>query len=72
MGLLAWILRSSGLTQGWLPCSAVPSLLDLVPMVPNNISSLRVLGKRASVLKIQTLLFLVKLSSAPILSEIIC
>jgi hypothetical protein len=33
-----------------LPCSFLPSLGDVVPMVPNLVSSLRVLDKRALIL----------------------
>jgi hypothetical protein len=47
MGLLAHVLRPSGLTHGRPPCSFLPSPRDVVPMVPNLISNPRVLGKRA-------------------------
>jgi hypothetical protein len=67
MGLLTRILRLSGPTHSRPLCS---SLLSPTNLVPNHISSPRVLGKRALVLKIQTLLFPTKLPSALILSEI--
>jgi hypothetical protein len=41
-----------------------PSPFGVVPMVPNLVSSTRVLGKGASVLKIQAFLLQVKLPSA--------
>jgi hypothetical protein len=72
MCLLAQILRPSGLTHGRPPCSSLQSPVDLVPMVPNLVSSHRVLGKQALVLKIRTHLFLAKLSSTLILSKVIC
>jgi hypothetical protein len=50
MGLLAHVLRSSGLTHGRPPCSFLPSPRDVVPMVPNLISNPRVLGKQDSIL----------------------
>jgi hypothetical protein len=39
MGLLARVLRSSGLTHGRPPCSFWLSPGDVVPMVPNLISN---------------------------------
>jgi hypothetical protein len=45
MGILAHVLRPSGLTPG-----------EVVPMVPNLISSPQVLGKRALILINQTFL----------------
>jgi hypothetical protein len=72
MGLLAQILRLSGPTHGRPPCSSLSSPVDLVPIVPNLISSPRELGKHALVLKIHILLFLAKLSSTLILSKVIC
>jgi hypothetical protein len=40
MGLLACVLRPSGLTHGSPPpCSSLSSSGDLVPMVPNLVSS---------------------------------
>jgi hypothetical protein len=65
MGLLARALRPSGLTHDRPPCSSLPSLGDVVPMVPNLISSPRVLGKRFLILVNQIFLLLVKLPSAP-------
>jgi hypothetical protein len=47
MGPLARAFRPSGLTLGWPPFSFLPSLGDVVPLVPILISSPRVLGKRA-------------------------
>jgi hypothetical protein len=45
------------------PCSFSLSPIDVVPMLPNLVSSSWVLGKGASVLKIQAFLLRVKLSS---------
>jgi hypothetical protein len=45
--------------------SSLPSLGDVVPMVPNLISSPGVLGKRALILVNQIFLLVVKLLSAP-------
>jgi hypothetical protein len=39
MGLLVCILRPSGLTHGGAPCSFLLSLVDVVSMVPNLVSS---------------------------------
>jgi hypothetical protein len=39
MGLLAHVLRLSGPTHGRPPCSFLPSLGDMVPVVPNLVSS---------------------------------
>jgi hypothetical protein len=39
MGLLVYALRPSGLTLGRPPCSSHPSLGDVVPMIPDLISS---------------------------------
>jgi hypothetical protein len=39
MGLVAWILRPSRLTHGSPPCSFLLSLVDVVTMVPNLVSS---------------------------------
>jgi hypothetical protein len=47
MDLLACVLWLSGMTHDRPPCSSLPSPGDVVPMVPNLISSPRVLGKRA-------------------------
>jgi hypothetical protein len=47
MGLLACVLRLSGPTHGSPPCSSLPSSGDVVPMVPNLVSSPRMLAKRA-------------------------
>jgi hypothetical protein len=58
MGLLARVLRSSGLIHGRPPYSFLPSLGDVVPMVQNLVSSLRVLDKRALILVNQILLLL--------------
>jgi hypothetical protein len=49
MDLPAWILWSSGLTHGGPPYSFSLSPVAVVPMVPNLVSSPRVLGKRALV-----------------------
>jgi hypothetical protein len=65
MGSLACALRPSGLTLGRLPYSFPPSPGDVVPMVPNLVSSPRVLGKRAMILNQLDLLASVNLSSAP-------
>jgi hypothetical protein len=46
------------------PYSFSPSPFGVVPMVPNVISNAQVLGKGASILKIQAFLLQVKLSSA--------
>jgi hypothetical protein len=46
------------------PYSFSPSLFTVVPMVPNLISSPRMLGKGSSVLKIQAFLLQVKLPGA--------
>jgi hypothetical protein len=56
MGLLAHVLRPSGPTHGKPPCSFLLSLGDVVPMVPNLVSSPRVLGKQALILVNQILL----------------
>jgi hypothetical protein len=40
MGLLARVLGLSGPTHGRPPCSSLPSLGDMVPMVPNLIITL--------------------------------
>jgi hypothetical protein len=64
MGLLACALRPSGLTKGRPPYFSLPSPGDVVPMVPNLVSSLRLLGKRALILVNQIFLLLAKLSSA--------
>jgi hypothetical protein len=48
--LLAYALRLSGPTHGRPLCSSRLSPGDVVPMVPNLISSPRVLGKRALIL----------------------
>jgi hypothetical protein len=50
MGLLACALRSSGPTHGRPPCSVRPSPGDVVSMVPDLVSSTRVLDKRALIL----------------------
>jgi hypothetical protein len=50
MGRLARALRSSGPTHGRPPCSSLPSLEDVVPMVQNLISSSQVLDKRVLIL----------------------
>jgi hypothetical protein len=50
MGLLARALSPSGLTHGRPPYSSLPSPGDVVPMVPNLVSSSRVLGKRILIL----------------------
>jgi hypothetical protein len=55
MGLLVRI--QSGPTHVRPPYSSLLNLVDLVPTAPNLVSSPQVLGKRALVLKIQTLLF---------------
>jgi hypothetical protein len=47
MGHLAHVLRPSRLTHGRLSYSFPLSPRDVVPMVPDLISSLRVLGKQA-------------------------
>jgi hypothetical protein len=65
MGLLARALRSSGPILGRLPCSSRPSLGDVVPMVPDLVSSPRVLGKQALIVVNKIFLLVVKLSSAP-------
>jgi hypothetical protein len=57
MGLLTQVLRLGGLTHGGPPCSFLPSRGELVPMVPNLVSSPQVLDKQALVLIIQTFLF---------------
>jgi hypothetical protein len=44
-GPLAWILRPSGLSHGRLPYSFSPSPIGVVLMVPNLVSSPRVLGE---------------------------
>jgi hypothetical protein len=64
MGLLARSLRPSGPTHGRPPCSFRLSLADMVPMVPDLISSPRVLGKRALILVHQFFQLVVKLPSA--------
>jgi hypothetical protein len=46
------------------PYSFSPSLFGMVPMVPNPVSSHRVIGKGALALKIQDFLLQVKLTSA--------
>jgi hypothetical protein len=63
MGLLTKIVRPNGLIHG-RPLFFFSSLVDMVPMVANLVSSPRVLGKRALVLKIQTFLLQAKLPSA--------
>jgi hypothetical protein len=50
MCLLAHTLRLSGPTHGRPPYSIRSSLGDVVPMVPDLVSSPRVLGKRALIL----------------------
>jgi hypothetical protein len=65
MGSLARALRLSGPTLGRPPCSFLSSLRDVVPMVPNLISSPQVIGKRALILNQPNLPTLVKMSSAP-------
>jgi hypothetical protein len=65
MGLLARVLSPSGMTHGRHPYSSLLSPGDVVPVVPNLISSPRVLGKRALILVNQIFLLVVKLPSAP-------
>jgi hypothetical protein len=50
MGLLARVLRLSGQTHGRAPCSFPASPRDMVPMVPDLVSSPPVLDKRALIL----------------------
>jgi hypothetical protein len=50
MSLLARVLRSSELTHDRPTYSSLQSPVDMVPMVPNLVSSLRVLSKRALIL----------------------
>jgi hypothetical protein len=64
MGLLAHVLRLSGLSHDRPPSSFRPSLGDVVPMVPDHVRSPRVLGKRALSLVNQTILLAVKMLSA--------
>jgi hypothetical protein len=45
MSLLAHALSPSGLTHGRSPCSSLSSTEDVVPMVPNLVSSPRVFAK---------------------------
>jgi hypothetical protein len=61
MGLLARSLRLSGPTHGRPPFSFQPSPTDVVPMVPDLISSPRVLGKQALILVNQFFLLVAKL-----------
>jgi hypothetical protein len=69
MGLMACALRPSGLTLGRLLCSSWSSLGDMVPMVPDLVSSPRVLDKRALILVNQIFLLVAKFLSAPSDSE---
>jgi hypothetical protein len=54
MCLMAPVIRPSGMTHGRPPCSSLPSLGE--PMVPNLVSSPRVLVKQALVLTIRIFL----------------
>jgi hypothetical protein len=63
MGLLTRVLRLSGLTHGRPPCSFLPSSGDMVPLVPNLVSSPSDC-KQALILVNQIFLLLVKLPSA--------
>jgi hypothetical protein len=65
MGLLVQALRPSGPTHGRTPCSSRPSVGDMVPTIPDLVSSPRVLGKRALIIVNNIFLLVVKLPSAP-------
>jgi hypothetical protein len=65
MSLLACALRLSGSTLGRPSCSSRLSLGEVVPMVPDLVSSLRVLDKRALIPVNQIFLLVVNLPSAP-------
>jgi hypothetical protein len=65
MGLLVRVLRLSAPTHGRPPYSFWLSPRDVVPMVPELVSSPRVLGKQALSLVNQTFLLVAKLPSAP-------
>jgi hypothetical protein len=61
MSLLAHAFRLSGPTHGGPPCSSRPSLGDVAPMLPDLISSPRLLGKRALILVNQIFLLVAML-----------
>jgi hypothetical protein len=65
MGLLACALGPSGRTLDRPPCSYWLSSGDVVPMVPDLLSSPRVLGKRGLILINKIFLLAVMLPSAP-------
>jgi hypothetical protein len=65
MSLMSRALRPSGLTLGRPPCSFCLSPGDVVPMIPDLISSPRVPDKRALILVNQIFLLVAKLPSAP-------